>query len=52
MDSKDNGLTVGELTIALSTILIIGLVWTGVKNQIGSDKNSQLNSISRIEEAV
>ena len=27
MKSKDNGLTVGELTIGIAALLIVGLLW-------------------------
>ena len=42
MHSKNEGLTVGELTIVIGTLLIIFLVWSGVTKK--QDSQTKLNS--------
>ncbi len=39
MQKKNEGLTVGELTIAIAIVLIISLVWSGL-NKKNESKNS------------
>ncbi len=46
MNSKENGLTVGELTIAISVLILTGLIWTNISkkdnsNQISTNSNPQ-----------
>tara|TARA_B100001029_G_C14625488_1_gene216342 strand:- start:57 stop:224 length:168 start_codon:yes stop_codon:yes gene_type:complete len=41
MNLKNDGLTVGELSIAIATLIIIGFVWTN----LAKDKDSQKISI-------
>ncbi len=40
MQSQDQGLTVGELSVALASVLIIGLIWINFGNQSESEKQS------------
>ena len=37
MNLKNDGLTVGELSIAIATLMIIGFIWTN----LNKDNNSQ-----------
>ena len=48
MKSTQNGLTVGELTIAFSVLIIGGLIWTAIKEQDNSQSasNSSLSQTS------
>ena len=39
MDNRNEGLTVGELTIAIATILIISLTWSGLSKRDESKKS-------------
>ena len=47
MKSKEQGLTIGELTIAISALIITGLIWTTISNKIfykyGSVKEARSN---------
>ena len=46
MNSKDEGLTVGELTIAIAVLIIGFLVWSGIAKRQSSQSNfyPQINS--------
>ena len=50
MNFKNDGLTVGELSIAITTLIIIGFIWTS----LAKDKNSQELSmrISNVSETI
>ena len=41
MNQKNAGLTVGELTIAIASILVIFLIWSGINNK---DKGEEISS--------
>lgn len=43
MNSKENGLTVGELTIGIAVLIIAGLIWT----TFNKEKNSEQSNLSR-----
>ena len=51
MASKDQGLTVGELTIAISILLIAGLIWSKVNKDEAYDQSLRIdrNKISLIQ---
>ena len=38
MHLKNDGLTVGELSIAIATLIIIGFIWTNVSKNKGSEE--------------
>ncbi len=42
MDYKSQGLTVGELTIAVGTLIILGLIWTNLGKKEASKTSSIL----------
>ncbi|WP_320677312.1 hypothetical protein [Prochlorococcus sp. MIT 1300] len=42
MNFRNEGLTVGELTMAVATLIIVGLIWTTFNNQSNSSKESTL----------
>ena len=49
MNLKDKGLTVGELTIAISALIIAALIWSNISQKDSSqanalNKNSTLNT--------
>tara|TARA_B100000131_G_C18086743_1_gene600504 strand:+ start:1535 stop:1714 length:180 start_codon:yes stop_codon:yes gene_type:complete len=44
MKLNNHGLTVGELTIAVGVLIIIGLIWTTVNKKQGVKETSFLNS--------
>ena len=39
MNSKDQGLTVGELTLAIGTLIIAGLIWSNIVNDKDSEQS-------------
>ena len=43
MPSQDQGLTVGELTIAIAIILIAGLTWSKVNQDESYDQSLQID---------
>jgi len=43
MPSKDQGLTVGELTIAIAILLIAGLIWSKVNKDEGYNQSLQID---------
>jgi len=43
MLSQDQGLTVGELTIAIAILLIAGLIWSKVNQNKGYDQSLQID---------
>jgi len=44
MKSKEQGLTIGELTIAISALIITGLLWTTISNkEEAKDSSSSTN---------
>ncbi len=43
MNSKDQGLTVGELTMAIGIVIIVGLIWSNLVKK--SPQKQNLNSI-------
>ena len=47
MNSKNDGLTVGELSIAIASLIIIGFIWTNLTKENGNQEVSILinNSI-------
>jgi hypothetical protein len=53
MNSTQNGLTVGELTIAISVLILGGLIWTAIKEQDNSQgvSNSSLSQTSNKRES-
>ena len=42
MNFKNDGLTVGELSIAIVTLIIIGFVWTNLTKEKGDQEVSML----------
>tara|TARA_Y100001968_G_scaffold164787_1_gene150835 strand:+ start:892 stop:1056 length:165 start_codon:yes stop_codon:yes gene_type:complete len=40
MSIRNQGLTVGELTMAIAVLILISLVWSGIANNRDKDKNS------------
>ncbi len=44
MSSLNKGLTVGELTIAISALIVAGLIWGTIKQKEGSQKESTISS--------
>jgi len=52
MNSTQNGLTVGELTIAISVLILGGLIWTAIKEQDNPQgaSNSSLSQTSNKRE--
>ena len=38
MNLKNDGLTVGELSIAIATLIIIGFIWTNVSKNKGNEE--------------
>ena len=47
MNFKNDGLTVGELSIAIATLIIIGFIWTNLTKDKGNQEVSMIinNSI-------
>ncbi len=45
MDKRNQGLTVGELTIAIAAIILIFFVWSGI-NKSNNDRSRQISIIS------
>tara|TARA_B100001113_G_scaffold44766_1_gene31624 strand:- start:577 stop:744 length:168 start_codon:yes stop_codon:yes gene_type:complete len=50
MNFKNDGLTVGELSIAIASLIIIGFIWTNLTNEKGNQEVSNFphNSIEQI----
>ena len=49
MNSKNDGLTVGELSITIAAIIIIGFIWTNLTRDKGDENVSLLiNNTSKI----
>ncbi len=44
MYSKDQGLTVGELTIAIAILILAGLIWSNVSNNESFEESLKTNS--------
>ena len=42
MHLKNDGLTVGELSITIATLIIIGFIWTSLTKDKGNQKVSML----------
>ena len=42
MHLKNDGLTVGELSITIATLIIIGLIWTNLTKDKGSQEVTRL----------
>tara|TARA_Y100001968_G_scaffold73610_1_gene65048 strand:- start:195 stop:374 length:180 start_codon:yes stop_codon:yes gene_type:complete len=42
MNFKNDGLTVGELSIAVATLIIIGFIWTNLTKEKGSQEVSMV----------
>ena len=40
MNSKNDGLTVGELSIAIASLIIIGFIWTTLTREKGNQEIS------------
>ncbi len=47
MNFKDDGLTVGELSITIASLIIIGFIWTNITKDKGNQEVSMIinNSI-------
>ena len=49
MNSKNDGLTVGELSIAIATLIVIGFIWTNLSKDKPSDEVSMtINNTSQL----
>ena len=49
MDFKNDGLTVGELSITIATLIIIGFIWTSLNKEKGNQEVSMvLNNSSAL----
>ena len=49
MNLKNDGLTVGELSIAIAVLIIIGFIWTNLTKEKGSQEVSMfINNSSEI----
>ena len=49
MNLKNDGLTVGELSIAIATLIIVGFIWTNLTKDKGNQEVSMIeNSFSKI----
>jgi len=49
MNFKNDGLTVGELSIAIAALIIIGFIWTNLNKGIGNQEVSMfINNSSEI----
>ena len=49
MYSKNDGLTVGELSIAIATLIIVGFIWTNLTKDNGREEVSMvINSTSQL----
>ena len=46
MNLKNDGLTVGELSIAIATLIIIGFIWTNLTKEQGNQEVSMFISNS------
>ncbi|KGG11266.1 MULTISPECIES: hypothetical protein [Prochlorococcus] len=44
MNSQDQGLTVGELTITIAIVIIAGLIWTNISRNQESDQSKFIQS--------
>ena len=44
MASKDQGLTVGELTIAIGALLVAGLIWSSISNNENSNQSLRMQT--------
>ena len=42
MNFKNDGLTVGELSIAIATLIIIGFIWTSLTKDKGNQEVSMV----------
>jgi hypothetical protein len=42
MHFKNDGLTVGELSIAIATLIVIGFIWTNVSKNKGNEEVSMV----------
>ena len=49
MNFKNNGLTVGELSITIATLIIIAFLWTSLTKEKGNQEVSMLiNNLSEL----
>ena len=48
MNSKDQGLTVGELTITIGILIIAGLIWSNLTKIKSKEQSLNKSSISTI----
>ena len=49
MNFKNDGLTVGELSIAIATLIIVGFIWTNLTKDKGGEEVSMIiNSASQL----
>ena len=46
MHLKNDGLTVGELSITIATLIIIGFIWTNITKEKGTQEISRVLSNS------
>ena len=42
MNLKDDGLTVGELSIAIASLIIVGFIWTNLTKDKGNQEVSMV----------
>ena len=49
MNSKNDGLTVGELSIAIATLIIVGFIWTNLtKDNVREEVSMIINNTSQL----
>ena len=49
MNSKNDGLTVGELSITIATLIIVGFIWTSLTKDKGNQEVSMfINNSSEL----
>ena len=49
MNFKNDGLTVGELSIAIATLIIVGFIWTTLsKDKSNQEVSIAINNISEL----
>ena len=49
MNFKNDGLTVGELSITIATLIIVGFIWTNlIKNNENQEVSKTINNSSEI----
>jgi len=48
MNLRNHGLTVGELSIAIATLIIVGFIWTNLTKDNGNNEISMFRTNSTI----